>query len=59
MTWTEWKNTFSMEVYCRTAKLQVDGLVRLLRDAELRTYRMRPELGLHVLDERTFPTENL
>ena len=28
VTWTEWKNLFSLEVYCRTAKLQVDGLVR-------------------------------
>ena len=24
--WTEWKNIFSLEIYCRTAKLQVDGL---------------------------------
>ena len=28
VTWTEWKNMFSLEIYCRTAKLQVDGLVR-------------------------------
>ena len=31
VSWTEWKNLFSLEIYCRTAKLQVDGLVRLLR----------------------------
>ena len=28
VTWTEWKNLFSLEIYCRTAKLHVDGLVR-------------------------------
>ena len=26
VSWTEWKNLFSLEIYCRTAKLQVDGL---------------------------------
>ena len=31
VSWTEWKNLFSLEIYCRTAKLQVDGLVALLR----------------------------
>ncbi len=31
VSWTEWKNMFSMEIYCRTAKLQVDGLAALLR----------------------------
>ena len=33
VSWTEWKNLFSMEIYCRTGKLQVDGLVALLRPA--------------------------
>ena len=26
VSWTEWKNLFSLEIYCRDAKLQVDGL---------------------------------
>jgi predicted dehydrogenase len=26
VSWSEWKNLFSMEIYCRTGKLQVDGL---------------------------------
>ncbi len=33
---------FSLEVYCRTAKLQVDGLVRSYGTQRLRIYRMRP-----------------
>ena len=28
VSWTEWKNLFSLEIFCREAKLQVDGLVR-------------------------------
>ena len=59
VTWTEWKNTFSIEVYCRTAKLQVDGLVRSYGSQKLRIYRMRPELGPPDLEERIFPDEDV
>jgi predicted dehydrogenase len=59
VTWTEWKNTFSIEVYCRTAKLQVDGLVRSYGPQSLRIYRMRPELGPPDLEELTFPDEDV
>jgi predicted dehydrogenase len=51
VTWTEWKNTFSLEVYCRTAKLQVDGLARSYGPQTLRIYRMKPELGPPELEE--------
>ncbi len=43
---------FSLEVYCRTAKLQVDGLVRSYGPQTLRIYRMSPELGPPELEER-------
>jgi predicted dehydrogenase len=59
VTWTEWKNLFSLEVYCRTAKLQVDGLVGSYGDQRLRIYRMRPELGPPELEERTFGSDDL
>ena len=59
VTWTEWKNTFAIEVYCRTAKLQVDGLVRSYGTQRLRIYRMRPELGPPDLEERTFADEDV
>jgi predicted dehydrogenase len=58
VTWTEWKNTFSIEAYCRSAKLQVDGLVRSYGTQKLRIYRMRPELGPPDLEERTYPDED-
>jgi predicted dehydrogenase len=54
VSWTEWKNTFSLEVYCRTAKLQVDGLVRSYGAQTLRIYRMSPELGPPSEEEVTF-----
>jgi predicted dehydrogenase len=59
VSWTEWKNTFSIEVYCRTAKLQVDGLVRSYGPQRLRIYRMSPELGPPELDERAYGDEDL
>ncbi|MGP0053512.1 MAG: Gfo/Idh/MocA family protein [Solirubrobacteraceae bacterium] len=59
VTWTEWKNMFSIEVYCRTAKLQVDGLVRSYGPQRLRLYRMGPELGPPALEERTYGERDL
>jgi predicted dehydrogenase len=58
VTWTEWKNMFSLEVYCRTAKLQVDGLVASYGPQRLRIYRMRPELGPPDLEEIDYPDED-
>jgi predicted dehydrogenase len=55
VTWTEWKNLFSMEIYCRTAKLQVDGLVHSYGPQRLRIYRMRPELGPPDLEQLDYP----
>ena len=59
VTWTEWKNLFSLEVYCRDAKLQVDGLVRSYGPQTLRIYRMSPEMGPPALEERSYGTEDL
>jgi predicted dehydrogenase len=59
VTWTEWKNMFSIEVYCRTAKLQVDGLVRSYGRQTLRIWRMSPELGPPELEERVYPADDL
>jgi predicted dehydrogenase len=57
-TWTEWRNLFSLEIYCRTAKLAVDGLVRSYGAQRLRIYRMRPELGPPDLEEIGYPDED-
>jgi predicted dehydrogenase len=51
VSWTEWKNMFSLEIYCRTAKIQVDGLVRSYGPQRLRIYRMSPRLGPPEIEE--------
>lgn len=58
VSWTEWKNTFSLEIYCRSAKLQVDGLGRSYGPQRLRMYRMSPELGPPELEEHVFPEDD-
>jgi predicted dehydrogenase len=42
---TEWKNTFSMEIYGRTGKLAIDGLGGSYGTERLTWYRMLPEMG--------------
>jgi predicted dehydrogenase len=58
VSWTEWKNLFSLEIYCRTAKLQVDGLVRSYGPQRLTIYRMTPELGPPEVEEVAYPDED-
>ncbi|HXP37635.1 MAG TPA: Gfo/Idh/MocA family oxidoreductase [Solirubrobacteraceae bacterium] len=58
VSWTEWKNLFSLEVYCRTAKIQVDGLVRSYGAQQLRIYKMSPELGPPQLEHVEYPDED-
>jgi predicted dehydrogenase len=58
VTWTEWKNLFSLEIYCRTAKLHVEGLVRSYGPQKLRIFRMKPELGPPDVEELNWPDED-
>ena len=58
VSWTEWKNLFSLEIYCVTAKIQVDGLVRSYGPQRLRIYRMGPALGPPALEEIHYPDED-
>ncbi|HTU77305.1 MAG TPA: Gfo/Idh/MocA family oxidoreductase [Solirubrobacteraceae bacterium] len=58
VSWTEWKNMFSLEIYCDSAKLQVDGLVRSYGPQRLRIYRMGPDLGRPALDQIHYPDED-
>jgi predicted dehydrogenase len=50
-SWTEWKNLFSLEIACRSAKFAVDGLAGSYGTQTLRIYRMRPEMGPPDLEE--------
>jgi predicted dehydrogenase len=56
---SEWKNEFALEIYCRTAKLQVLGLVRSYGTQKLRIWRMRPELGPPDLEEIAYDAEDV
>jgi predicted dehydrogenase len=58
VSWTEWKNLFSLEIYCRTAKLQVDGLVRSYGPQRLCIHRMGPELGPPRTEEISYPEQD-
>jgi predicted dehydrogenase len=58
VSWTEWKNTFSLEIACERAKLAIDGLVRSYGPQKLRIYSMRPELGPPDLEEIDYPDED-
>ena len=42
---SEWKNMFSLEIYCRRAKLQWDGLGGSYGTEKLTFYRMLPQMG--------------
>lgn len=58
VSWTEWKNLFSLEVYCRTAKFHVEGLVRSYGPQKLRIFAMKPELGPPDVEEIDYAPED-
>jgi predicted dehydrogenase len=58
VSWTEWKNLFSLEIYCRTAKLHVEGLVRSYGPQRLRIFAMKPELGPPDVEEISYGAED-
>ncbi|MEO0563806.1 MAG: Gfo/Idh/MocA family oxidoreductase, partial [Chloroflexota bacterium] len=45
VTWTEWKNMFSFEVYGRSAKLHIEGLGGSYGPERLYHYQMLPKMG--------------
>jgi predicted dehydrogenase len=59
VSWSEWKNLFSLEVYCRTGKLQVDGLQGSYGPQRLTVHAMSPELGPPETDVHEFGTEDV
>jgi predicted dehydrogenase len=53
---TEWKNTFSFELYGRDGKLQIDGLGGSYGVERLAYYKMLPEMGPPETTIREYPT---
>lgn len=45
VSWTEWKNLFSFEIYGRNAKVHIEGLGGSYGVEKLTFYKMRPEMG--------------
>jgi predicted dehydrogenase len=42
---TQWKNIFSMEIFCRTGQLNIDGMGGSYGKETLTFYKMKPEMG--------------
>jgi predicted dehydrogenase/SAM-dependent methyltransferase len=51
VSWSEWKNEFAFEIYCRRAKLQVSGRGGSYGAQALRIFRMKPQLGPPEVEE--------
>jgi len=58
VSWTEWKNRFAMEIFCRSAKFELEGLAGSYGPQRLRIYRMGPELGPPTLEEHRYADED-
>ena len=58
VSWTEWKNLFSLEVFGKQGKLQIDGLGGSYGIERLTWYRMRPEMGPPETTVWEFPDED-
>ena len=58
VSWTEWKNLFSLEIYCTVAKLEVDGLAGSYGPQRLRIHRMGRELGPPHTQEISYTRED-
>jgi predicted dehydrogenase len=56
---TEWKNLFSLEIYGKTGKLQIDGLGGSYGPERLTYYRMLPQMGPPEVSEFSYPAEDV
>ena len=54
-SWTEWKNTFSFEIYGRQGKLEISGLGGSYGPERVTFYRMSPEMGLPATTAWEYP----
>ena len=59
VSWSEWKNEFSLEIYTRhTEARDARGLAGSYGPQTLRIWRMRPEMGPPDLEEIAYPAED-
>lgn len=57
-SWTEWKNTFSFEIFGRDGKLVIDGLGGSYGTERLTYYRMLPQMGPPETETFEFPGQD-
>jgi predicted dehydrogenase len=58
-SWSEWKNTFSFEIYGRNGKLAIDGLGGSYGPERLTFHRMLPQMGPPETTSWEFPPADL
>jgi len=58
-SWTEWKNLFSFEIFCRYGKLDINGLGGSYGEETLTYYRMKPEFGIPDKFVYTWPNKDI
>jgi len=58
-SWTEWKNLFSFEIFCKHGKLDINGLGGSYGEETLMYYKMRPEFGVPDKFVYTWPDKDI
>ncbi|OGF50375.1 MAG: LmbZ [Candidatus Firestonebacteria bacterium RIFOXYA2_FULL_40_8] len=58
VSWTEWKNTFSLEIYGKTGKIAIDGLGKSYGTEKLTYYKMSEKMGPPDTKVFEFPGED-
>jgi len=58
-SWTEWKNLFAFEIFCKHGKLDINGLGGSYGEETLTYYKMKPELGIPDEFVYTWPDEDV
>lgn len=58
-SWTEWKNMFNLEIYCKTGKLIINGLGGSYGKETLTYHKMLPEMGPPKTEIFAYPSEDL
>jgi predicted dehydrogenase len=57
-SWTEWKNLFSFEISCRTAKLEINGLGGSYGPERFITYELGEQLGPPKITTTEWPPDD-
>ena len=59
VSWTEWKNTFSLEIFGKTGKIAIDGLGKSYGAERLTFYKMSEQMGPPDTKTLEFPGDDV